>query len=169
MVHTTNNIPLPFSVWKRKLQILHGCISLFFPVKRICDPFVIGIQKLLIPAFKLLYGKILTKSPGFFRLKMSVGHLNVDFRNPFFFSPDHSVTHGLGTVDRYWHVHCLDISVSPLDLININGSVLCKDPICTALDLNDHIVVFTFFFQRNLCLIIALHTPLYLAVKPSAF
>ena len=169
MVHTTYDIPLPFSVWKRKLQILHGCIPLLFPVKRVCDPFVIGIQKLLIPAFKLFYGKSFTESFGFFRLKMSIGHLNVDFGNPFFFSPDQSVTHGLGTVDSYWCIHCLNISVSSLDLININCSVLCKDPVCTALNLNDHIFVFTFFFQRNLCLIIPLHTPLYLTVKPSSF
>ena len=169
MIYTTDDLSLPFSVRKRKLQIFHGCIPFFFPGKRTGNPFMVIIQKFLVPVFKFLHGKNFSKPSGVFCIQMGIGHLDPNLGKAFFFSVNPPVTHCLCAVDRYRYLHCLKISIGAFDLINPELPVLSKNSICAAFYLDDYIFIFTFSFQGNFCLIIALHTSLDLPVKSSTF
>ena len=130
---------------------------------------MVSIQKFLVPLFQFLHGKNFPESSGILCIQMGIGHLDPDLGKAFFFSVNPPVTHCLCTVDRYRHLHCLEISIGSFDLIDPDLPVLCKNSICTTFHLNDRILVFTFSFQGNFRLIIAFHASLDLPVKPSAF
>ena len=58
--------------------------------------------------------------------------------------------------------------VNSFDLIDTNSFVLCKNTVSSSLYTQDQIFIFTFFFERNFCLIGAAHLFLDLSVKAAS-
>ena len=169
MVYTGYDFPLSLPIFKRKLQITHGCISFFFPCKLIGDPFVISVQQILIPLSEFFQRMVFPEISKFLCIQISVGHLHSDLLKLLLLCIDPRIAHCLGTVDFYRLLKLADICINALNLINVILVIFCEYSVSSALYLNVHIFVFCYIFQGNLCSVVASHTALYLSVKSAAF
>ena len=168
MVNSGDHLPLSFAVWEWKFQSFHGCISLLSPGKLIRGPFMVLIHQILIPFLQFSSGDRFPESSDFLRIKLTICHLDI---NPFQimgFHIDPAITECLCTMDRHRSFQTVKAFVDSLDLIDTDSFVLCKNTISSSLYTQNQIFIFTFFFERNFCLIGAAHLFLDLSVKAAA-
>ena len=168
MVNSGDHLPLSFAVWEWKFQSFHGCISLFSPGELIRDPFIVLICQILIPFLQFFSGDRFPESPDFLRIKLTICHLDI---NPFQimgFHIDPAITECLCTMDLHRFFQTVKAFVNSFDLIDTDSFVLCKNTVSSSLYTQDQIFIFTFFFERNFCLIGAAHLFLDLSVKTAA-
>ena len=143
-------------------------ISLFLPFFLITEPFMIFIQKFLVPFFQFLYGDHLPEPFHHFCLQIGICHLDSNLRQAFLNTVNIAITHSLSLMNLHRLFHLFHISIYSFNLIDPDNFIFCKNSICTTFHLNDRILVFTFSFQGNFRLIIAFHASLDLPVKPAS-
>ena len=131
MVNTAHHLSLTFSVGKWKFQALKRMISLFLPFFLITEPFMIFIQKFLVPFFQFLYGDHLPEPFHHFCLQIGICHLDSNLRQAFLNTVNIAITHSLSLMNLHRLFHLFHISIYSFNLIDPDNFIFCKNSICT--------------------------------------
>ena len=168
MIYTGYDFSLSLTIFKRELQITHRRIPFFFPCKLVCDPFMISVQKLLIPQSELFQRIFLSEKLKLLCVQISVCHLHSDLLRFLLLCVDPGITHCLCAVNLHRLLQLTDICINTLNLIDPVLFILCEDSVSPALYLDAYIFIFCFIFKRNLRSVMAAHPALYFSVQSAA-
>ena len=168
MIYTGYDFSLSLTIFKRELQITHGRIPFFFPCKLVCDPFMIPVQKILIPQSEFFQRIFFSEKLKLLCVQIPICHLHSDLLRFLLLCVDPGITHCLCTVNLHRLFQLTDICIDTLDLIDPALSILCKNSVSPALYLDTYIFIFCFIFKRDLRSVMASHPALYFSVQSAA-
>ena len=168
VIYTGYDFSLSLTIFKRELQITHGHIPFFFPCNLVCDPFMISVQKFLVPQSEFFQRIFLSEKLKLLCVQIPICHLHSDLLRFLLLCVDPGITHCLCTVNLHRLLQLTDICINTLDLIDPTLSIFCEDSVSSALYLDTYIFIFCFIFKRNLRSVMASHPALYFSVQSAA-